>query len=116
MLYFLYRKSLRKGDFEAIADHVMTTSSSKRISLIVRCLNLTHYLGERRLRIFDSEHISTIKSDIIHPVTFDLMTSSGSCASFSMVLGRVLTEMNIRNRILQMSVNGKASGHVIVES
>lgn len=106
-----------KAIFEAVAEHAIITASSKeKDSLIVRSLNVAHYLGERRLRVFDSNHISTIKSDVIHPITFDLMTSSGSCASFSMVLSRVLTEMHIRNRILQMTVNGKESGHVIVEA
>ncbi len=68
------------------------------------------------MKVFDHVNFNSFKSDLIQPVTFDFMTNSGSCGSYSSVLSRLLTELNIENRIVQMRVNGLEAGHVIVEA
>jgi hypothetical protein len=53
---------------------------------------------------------------VIHPVTYDLMTTNGACGSYSYILSRLLKELNVPNRIAQMKVDGLYGGHILVEA
>ena len=52
---------------------------------------------------------------MLEPTSFDLMTASGACGSFSMVLARVLQGYKFDVRIAQMKSNGIFAAHNIVE-
>ena len=44
------------------------------------------------------------------------MTANGSCGSYSMILGRLLKELDYPVRFAQMKVGGKFGGHIILET
>ena len=44
------------------------------------------------------------------------MTGKGACGSYSYILSRILSELNIPNRIAQMKVSNNYGGHNIVEA
>lgn len=117
--YFYMEDSYEKQVFHAIAHKVGMNADPKLNNtkeLIKQSLHVTHYLGEPRVNIFNKEDIQSVKSDFIHPVTFDLMAAKGSCGSYSFILSRLLDEMDIPNRIAQMKVGDDFGGHIIVEA
>lgn len=116
IFYFYSEDRYEKKLFLALANHVhATTTVTDKDSLILRSLNLTHELGKQRVDAFGNQDLNSLKS-FIHPVTLDLMTVRGSCGSYCMVLSRILTELKISNRIIQMKVHGEYGGHIVVEA
>jgi hypothetical protein len=71
-------------------------------------------LGANRSGVFSIKEVSSFKASVIHPVTYDLMTTNGACGSYSYILSRLLNELKIPNRIAQMKVSGKYGGHILV--
>jgi hypothetical protein len=118
LLYFYMEDNYEKQIFHALANHVEKNTQNglgNEEMLIQNALHLTHELGQQRLEVFNGEEIDSWKS-IIHPVTYDLMTTKGSCGSYSYILSRLLQEMNIEVRIPQMKVKGENAGHILVEA
>lgn len=119
MLYFYIEDSYEKKLFETLAAYVKEVSKNAtdtKKAFLLNSLSLTHQLGEQRAAVFGNSNFQSIKSSIIQPVTFDLMTVKGACGSYAFILSRILTELDIPNRIVQMKVNGLNSGHVLVEA
>lgn len=119
MLYFYIEDTYEKKLFESLAANVKEVSKNAtdtKKAFLLNSLNLTHQLGEQRAAVFGNSNFQSIKSSIIQPVTFDLMTVKGACGSYAFILSRLLTELDIPNRIVQMKVNGLNSGHVLVEA
>ena len=117
LVYFYTEDSYETQIFRALASQVQqTTDSNHPDSLLVSSLNLTYLLEKNRLQVFNNKEIHTLKSDLIRPVTFDLITGNGACGSYSYVLSRILRELNVETRFAQMKVNGKFGGHITVEA
>jgi len=117
LAYFFTEDNYEKQIFKALAMQVMqSTPSNHPDSILFQSLQLTYNLEKFRLTVFGDKKIQSFKSDLIRPVTFDLMTGDGACGSYSYVLSRLLNEMDIETRFAQMKVNGKFGGHIIVEA
>ena len=117
LVYFFIEDNYETQIFKALAVQVKQTAKSNNTdSLLVQSVQLTHNLEEYRQSIFGDKEVSTFKSDLIRPVTYDLMTGSGACGSYSFVLSRLLGEMNIDTRLAQMKVDGKFGGHISPET
>lgn len=117
LVYFYTENSYEDQIFKAIATQVkQTTRSENQDSILVNALNLTYSLEKFRSFVFDNKQINTIKSDLIRPVSFDLMTGKGACGSYSYVLGRILAELNFEIRFAQMKVDGQCGGHILIET
>lgn len=120
LLYFYTEDSYEKKVFEALAayaqNHIPNSVNNKEEALLLNCLHLTHNLGENRAPIFSGKNVNSFESSVIHPVTYDLMTTNGACGSYAYILSRLLNELNIPNRIAQMKVNGVYGGHILVEA
>lgn len=110
-----YEKQLFKAMAGYVSDKTQITSNREE-NLLLQSLHLTHYLGESRSFIFNDKQLHGLKSSFIHPVTVDLQTANGACGSYAYILSRILSELNITNRIAQMKVNGVYAGHNLVEA
>jgi len=118
LLYFYSEDSYEKKLFEALASYVEETPGTKNNeeALLLNSLHLTYNLGKNRADIFANKEINTLKASLIHPVTYDLMTTNGACGSYAYILSRLLNELKIPNRIAQMKVDGLYGGHILVEA
>ncbi len=104
------------GIIKAMANNVRKEYGKYKSqdSLLLGSLRLTHFLEERRNRVFEQEEIDGM-SELIRPVSYDLMTAKGSCGSYSMVLGCILHELGFKIRFAQMKVGEVWGGHIIIE-
>ena len=117
LVYFYTEDNYENQIFKALATQVkQSTSSFETDSLLLQSLHLTYNLEKFRLSVFGDKQIRSFKSDLIRPVTYDLMTGSGACGSYAFVLCRLLNELNVETRFAQMKVNGEFGGHIIVEA
>lgn len=117
LVYFYTEDNYEKQLFKALSELVRkNTTSGNTDSLLVQSLHLTYNLEQSRQNIFKGTEISSIKSEVIRPVTFDLMTGVGACGSYSFVLARLLNELNIETRFAQMKVGNDYGGHIIIEA
>ncbi|OQP49437.1 hypothetical protein [Niastella populi] len=119
IVHFYNEDSYEKGLFESLAENVRSKSIGKTPydeAILLNSLHLTHYLGERRSIVFRDKEVHSFKAAVVHPVTYDLMTTSGACGSFAYILSRLLNELKIPNRIAQMKVDGIYAGHNVVEA
>lgn len=117
LVYFFIEDNYESQIFKALATQVRQTAKSTHTdSLLVHSVLLTYKLEEYRQSVFGDKDLRTFKSDLIRPVTFDLITGNGACGSFSYVLSRLLNELDIDTRLAQMKVNGTFGGHIIVEA
>lgn len=115
--YFFTEDNYERQIFKALALQVyQSTHSSDTDSILKSSLHLTYDLEQYRLNVFGDKNITSIKSDLIRPVTFDLMTGSGACGSYSYVLSRLLNELGIETRFAQMKTGNEYGGHIIVEA
>lgn len=119
--YFYMEDNYEWKVFNSLVSHIKSTASQKTNTdkteeLIRTSLSLTNFLGQNRMKIFEGQDLESIKSELIHPVSFDLMTGKGACGSYSYILSRLLSELKIPNRIAQMKVDGNYGGHNIVEA
>jgi hypothetical protein len=118
LIYFHIEDSYEKKLFETLSVYVKaktTDTLNKEEALLLNCLHLTNLLCKDRTSIFSNE-ISSFKSSVIHPITYDLMTAAGACGSNSYILSRLLNELKIPNRIGQMKVGGFYGRHIVVEA
>ncbi|WP_143773875.1 hypothetical protein [Niastella vici] len=119
LLYFYSEDSYEKKLFEALASYVKDETprtKNNEEALLLNSLHLTYSLGKNRAGIFANKEINTLKASLIHPVTYDLMTTNGACGSYAYILSRLLNELKIPNRIAQMKVDGLYGGHILVEA
>lgn len=121
LAYFYVEDSYEQKVFDSLVEHIKTTvdnrpGTDRTEELIRTSLSLTNFLGQSRMKIFEGHDLNTIKSEFIHPVSFDLMTGKGACGSYSYILSRLLSELKITNRIAQMKVQDNYGGHNIVEA
>lgn len=121
LFYFYMEDNYEQSVFTSISSYAREKAINLPVkdqeeALLMESMNLTNYLGEARLTVFQGHSFSSIKSDLIHPVTYDLMTGKGACGSYAYVLSRILTELNVENRIAQMKVNDVYAGHNVVEA
>ena len=115
--YFYTENNYEEKIFDALSLQVTQTSHATNTdSILLTSLHVTHELEKYRLTVFGDKEIRTFKSDLIRPVTFDLITGNGACGSFSYVLARILNQMSIPTRFAQMKVNGEYGGHILVEA
>ena len=117
LVYFFTEDNYESQIFKALAQQVKQTTTSDNVDSIFKSsLNLTYNLEQYRLSVFGNKEIQSVKSDVIRPVTFDLMTGSGACGSYSYVLSRLLNELGIETRFAQMKVGQNWGAHIIVEA
>lgn len=119
IVYFYNEDSYEKGLFESLAENVRTKSTGAvpyDEAILLNSLHLTHYLGERRSIVFGDKEVNSFKANVVHPVTYDLMTTNGACGSYAYILSRLLSELNVPNRIAQMKVDGLYAAHNVVEA
>jgi len=121
LAYFYMEDNYEQKVFDSLVEHIKVTAAKqanadKTDGLIRTSLSLTNFLGQGRMKIFEGHELNSIKSELIHPVSFDLMTGKGACGSYSYILSRLLSELKIPNRIAQMKVGDEYGGHNIVEA
>jgi hypothetical protein len=115
---FLHMQDIYEfGIVRALANNVKKEYGGYKSqdSLLLGSLRLTHFLEERRNRVFEEQEIDGM-SDFIRPLTYDLMTAKGACGSYSMVLGSILHELGFKVRFAQMKVGEIWGGHIIIEA
>ncbi len=118
-VFFLFTEAKYEEElFTAIAHKIKNDlpKDFTQTDFVLKALQTTSYLQDRRYAVFGEQEIGGIKATIFHPSTIDLMTNNGACGSYVTVLSRVLKSNNIQVRIGQMQVNGKYGGHMIVEA
>lgn len=122
LLYFLMENNYESKLFHSLALNVQenvakdSSGMSHENAVLIHSLNLVYNLEKSRSVIFGPHNIDSWKSNLIQPLTFDLMTGQRACGGFSMVLARLLKEQNIEVRIPQMQVGDIEGGHIIVEA
>jgi hypothetical protein len=118
LIYFKMEASYEKELFHAIhtdiSSKISTTDSQD--SVVAKAMHVCHNLMDTRGDIFKGSNFQGFKSGMIDPTSIDLMTASGACGSYSMVLARVLQGYQFDVRIAQMKSNGFFAAHNIVEA
>lgn len=120
MVYFYTEASYEDRVFKQLSkdlnQQVLIKGNTTNTEKILSTLNFAHNFIEPRQKLFSETEIGGLKSGIIQPLTVDLMTGHGSCGSYTLVTARLLKEMNIPFRIVQMKVDGKFGGHILLEA
>jgi hypothetical protein len=63
--------------------------SDSQDSVVAKVMHECHNLMVNRGSVFVGKQFNGIKSDLLDPTSFDLLTANGACGSFSMVLARM---------------------------
>jgi hypothetical protein len=117
LVYFYTEDNYEEKLFEVLAQQVTSSVKSNHPdSILLHSLRLTYNLEQSRLAIFQGKQVDALKSQIIRPVTYDLMTGNGACGSYAFVLSRMLNELGVETRFAQMKVGNEYGGHIIVEA
>jgi hypothetical protein len=109
-----YEKELFHAIHLDISNKISSTDSQD--SVVAKAMHVCHNLMDTRGDVFKGSDFQGMKSGMIDPTSFDLMTASGACGSYSMVLARVLQGYKFEVRIAQMKSNGSFAAHNIVEA
>ncbi len=117
MIYFKIESTYEAEIFSAISHYIIRDSVGKNNAdtFFVRAMNITHLFEHNRIGVFGDHPIAGVKANLFHPVTMDLITGNGSCGSASAILARVLKSYNFKVRFVQMLVDGKYGGHIVIE-
>jgi hypothetical protein len=117
MIYFKIESTYESEIFSAISHHIVRDSAGKNNvdSFFIRAMSITHLFEHNRINVFNSQKIEGLKANLFHPVTMDLITGNGSCGSASAILARTLKSYNFKVRFVQMLVDGKYGGHIVIE-
>lgn len=118
-LFFFSTESTYESElFGAISKKIKSElpAGYTKTDYIIKALQTSNYLQERRYLIFGDQELAGIKANVFRPSTIDLMTNNGACGSYVTVLARILKSNNIPVRIGQMKVDGRYGGHMIVEA
>jgi hypothetical protein len=118
LFYFNMEASYEKELFQAIRSDINARISSgdPEDSLVVKVMHVCHNLLVNRGSVFEGKSFSGLKSSLLDPTSMDLMTASGACGSYSIVLARILQGYHYPVRIAQMKANGIFADHNIVET
>ncbi|MGN6436125.1 MAG: hypothetical protein ACTHMM_06310 [Agriterribacter sp.] len=120
LFYFYSEDKYEENLFRILATNVRETAQSKvrtdSNAILLSTLQLVNELISSNRVAFRDKKIGTFKSDIVDPLTIDLMTGQGACGSYSMVMARILKDLNVDVRLVQMKVEGKFGGHIILEA
>jgi hypothetical protein len=118
LFYFKMEANYEKELFQAIHTDINTKlkQSDPEDSLVAKVMHACHNLLVNRGSVFEGKQFDGIKTDLIDPTSFDLMTANGACGSFSMVLARILQGFKYQVRIAQMKSYGVYAAHNIVEA
>jgi len=118
LIYFRMEASYEKELFHAIHLDISNkiSSTDSQDSVAAKAMHVCHNLMDTRGDVFKGSDFQGMKSGMIDPTSFDLMTASGACGSYSMVLARVLQGYKFDVRIAQMKSNGSFAAHNIVEA
>lgn len=115
LVYFYIEDNYEKNLFKALARDVKNLSTDNSDSaLLLNSLHIVHNALQSRAAFFGN--VNGIKADIFQPLTVDLMTGQGACGSYSLVMARLLKELDIDVRMVQMKVGEVYAEHNIVEA
>lgn len=117
-LFFYLNDSFERGLIKAMANNVKEDFRAYKSedSLLLGSLRLTYLLTQKRNRIFEKEDLGDVYTDLLRPVTYDLMTAKGACGSYSIVLGSILQDLGFKIRFAQMKVGDVWGGHILIEA
>ncbi|HEY2349459.1 MAG TPA: hypothetical protein VGH64_10595 [Puia sp.] len=118
LIYFKMEASYEKELFYAIHSDIgnKISPNDSQDSVVAKAMHVCHNLMNTRGDVFKGSDFHGFKSGMIDPTSFDLMTASGACGSYSIVLARVLQGYKFDVRIAQMKSNGIFAAHNIVEA
>ena len=118
LFYFKVEANYERELFQAVHADINTRikSSDSQDSVVGKVMHSIHDLLVNRGSVFEGKPFASLKSEMLEPASFDLMTARGACGSFSMVLARVLQGYNYDVRIAQMKSRGVYAAHNIVEA
>jgi hypothetical protein len=118
LFYFKMEANYERELFQAIHSDINTRikSTDTEDSVVTKVMHSIHDLMVNRGSVFEGKPFGSIKSELIEPTSVDLMTARGACASFSLVLARVLQGYHYEVRIAQMKAKGVFAEHNIVEA
>ena len=85
-------------------------------SFLVQAMHVSHSLLANRQPVFSDKPFSGFKTGIVYPVSFDLMTGSGACGSYSRVLAGILQTGGVAVRFAQMTANDRPGSHIVIEA
>jgi hypothetical protein len=116
--YFKMEANYEKELFQAIHSNLLSkiNASDSQDSVVAKIMHASHDLMINRGTVFGGKTFDGIQAELIEPTSFDLMTGTGACGSFSMVLARILQGYKYQVRIAQMKSNGTFAVHNIVEA
>jgi hypothetical protein len=117
LFYFKMQSSYEDSLFASIKtsiDHRIDRDDN-RDSIVLKAMDVCHSLMSNRASTFEGGNLSDNRTEFFRSVSVDLMTTSGACGSYALVLSRVLEDYNFPVRIAQMYANGVYGGHNIVE-
>ena len=118
LFYFKIEVNYEKELFQAIHSDINSKikPSDSEDSVVLKAMHAIHGLMVNRGSVFGDKPFGGLKSELLEPTSFDLMTAKGACGSFSMVLARVLQGYQYDVRIAQMKSKGTFAAHNIVEA
>ena len=118
LFYFRMEANYERELFQAIRATINTKINvdDPQDSMLVKVMHACHNLMGNRESVFEGRELNGFKADLLHPTTVDLMTANGACASFSLVLARILEGYHFPVRIAQMKAKGVFAKHNIVEA
>jgi len=117
MIYFKIESTYESEIFSAVANYIVRDSIGKNNvdTFFVRAMNISNTFEHNRLNVFNNTEIKGVKANILRPVTMDLITGNGACGSASAILARILKSYDFKVRFVQMIVNNKPAGHIVIE-
>lgn len=118
---FSFISILRQNEkelFGALANNVklQAGNQAKDDSVVLLANHLVHALEQDKQAAFSGMRLNGFKARYLQPITYDLMTGKGACGSNSLVLARLLMELDYPVRIAQMIVNNNFGVHIVVEA
>jgi hypothetical protein len=118
LLCFKMQGSYENGLFASIKYSIndRIDSNDNADSIVVKSMNVCYYLMKPRAATFGTNTTPMgPEADLFRSTAVDLMTASGACGSYSLVLARIIATYNYPIRIAQMKAYGYYGAHNIVE-
>ncbi|MBX2924879.1 MAG: hypothetical protein KF746_21950 [Chitinophagaceae bacterium] len=120
LFYFYCEDKYEQHLFRILSANAKEAAQSKintdSNAVLISSLELVNKLIASSRVAFQDRKINTFKSDVIDPLTVDLMTGQGACGSYSMIMARILKDLDVDVRLVQMKVDGEFGGHIILEA
>ena len=117
-ILFKFNSDYNDSLFNGIGNYIKEESKKNNESRereIIRALNVVYNELSNNSIIFLKNKITGFKATHMRSTELELLDVSGGCGSFSLVLGRVFIAMNYPIRFVQMKVDGKFGGHILLE-